>query len=165
MDNFTLEAYVSFLIRKRPDVGFYIITKDQLKQVSFSKNKTFIIVHTGSFDNGHFVTFYVHSNNHGCTVEYFDSFGKPLSSYNITFPLQLCVVKSNKKIIQDSSAATCGTYALYFIYSRLKHVSFEKFVHKFDSSTLRNEHKIQQFYNRFIRQFQNYNKKSTSSCI
>lgn len=79
----------------------------------------------------HWCSFYFQNSN---TVEYFDSYGKPLNYFNSYFPKyasQFSTLVVNNKQLQSVNSDVCGMYCLYFLLQRMNGVSFYNVVHSF----------------------------------
>jgi len=90
-------------------------------------------------------------------LELFDSFGLPLSFYNLDFfSTSIPIVHSNK-VIQSPHSALCGHYCIYFLVSRIHSRRFKYIISKLsnlnhnrntsDSVVRTNVHNLKLFYN------------------
>jgi len=70
------------------------------------------------------------------TVEYFDSYGMPISYFNDYFSkyiFNFSNVTTNSKQLQSMYSKLCGMYSLFFLLNRMNHVSFHDIVNKFSN--------------------------------
>ena len=149
MDNFTIEKCFNLLFRNsRNKINYYVIAKDQFNLVSFNKKITIICCNTGTMNSGgfHWVGIFVINIRNKYYVDSFDSFGKTLSYYDITLPINVYRIKENNKSLQSVSAESCGKYTIYFLYKRVRGVSLKNIVNSFYFSVNCNEQKIERFF-------------------
>lgn len=84
------------------------------------------IVNTDPYDKkgSHWCAFFFPNSN---TVEYFDSYGKPINYYNSYFPKYVSdfpTIITNSKQLQSDNSVLCGMYCLFFLLHRLNGVAF-----------------------------------------
>jgi hypothetical protein len=100
-------------------------------------NYCFILnTHPKNAPGEHWLAFYFNSNTK--KLEYFDSFGFPISVYEDIYSamkccelLSICVCVNTLGMIQDTSSTVCGHYCVAELYWRSKHTDApaEKFAH------------------------------------
>ena len=96
-----------------------------------------IILNTDRDDQpgSHWTSVFVSADGHG---EYFDSFAfPPLKQEIVDFlTLQDTCFCISQVVIQHPSSVACGHFAIGFILARLKGISFENYLTKFESNNL-----------------------------
>ena len=106
----------------------------------------FIIVNTQShnLEGEHWKTIFIDEKRRG---EIFDSLALPMNVKLIQWINQFTYRwKRNHKVCQHAKSATCGAFALYFIFNRLNYDSLNNFVQSFSHSMNVNERRVYQFY-------------------
>ena len=106
----------------------------------------------------HWVAMYIHSR--GSSLEFFCSFGKPISRYlphfqNFANRNKLKIVQSNI-CLQSMLSDVCGQYVIYYIYNRLRRCSRNTFYAKFSSNVKRNDELVRAFVNKYKAQYYNF---------
>lgn len=84
-------------------------------------------------DGRHWCAFYFPNST---TVEYFDSYGKPIDYFNdyfLTYISNFSSVIVNSRQLQSVSSNVCGMYCLFFLLQRANGFSFYDVVHNFIS--------------------------------
>ena len=105
-----------------------------------------INTHTHNLEGEHWKTIFIDRDKCG---EVFDSLALPMSYILIQWMNRFTRKwKRNRQSFQHRLSATCGAYALYFTLRRLNVPSLEYFTNSFSDSTVVNERKIRDFYNR-----------------
>ena len=125
-----------------------VCAKDQLDSIN---SKTFAIISNNQSSNEagmHWLAFYKETES--SVLEFFDSFGMPLSFYGKEF--QDFALRNEKKVRQSSSqfqsnsSNLCGGYCLYFLINRNRGLSYDKILKKFNSeNTLVNDKIVSNF--------------------
>lgn len=104
--------------------------------------------HPGS----HWLGLYIEDRNK--PLEFFCSFGRPMSSYPPNFTM---FVKRNKLSVKESNICLqsltsdrCGQHVLYYLYNRRKECSRKCFYDKFSNDVIKNDKIVVAFVNKFI---------------
>jgi hypothetical protein len=96
---------------------------------------------TASEPGTHWIAFCHHSPH---TLEYFDSFGRQLSSYGIHVAPR--VVQQSLQLQSDFSTV-CGQYCMFFLLRRMSGESYEHIVHLFTENRESNDQMVCQYVN------------------
>lgn len=154
MNSNTLFCALSYISKQSriPNIKLYIIAKDELDLVDFTSGNNFIICQNTairSHKGQHWLIFYCRKNKTKLNCLYFDSYGKPLSFYNIKFPI--LVNCRNFKSLQCLSSSYCGHYCVYFIFNLLiKKISFKTVLNHFSVNCERNDQIVSRFFEKFF---------------
>src|SRR5882757_3574279 len=101
-------------------------------------------------DGEHWVAMYI--KRAGAEVEFFCSYGKPISyySYHFTsFARRLrCSVLENERRCQGSESSTCGQFAVFFLYKRLRGCPLSSIYCIFTNDYTRNDKIVVSFVKR-----------------
>ena len=100
---------------------------------------------SSSLKGSHWCVFFFPNSN---TVEYFDSYGKPIDYYNDCFPKYVSnfsTIIINLKQLQSFNSSVCGMYCLFFILHRLNGVSFNNIINIFSANTSYNDEFVYNF--------------------
>ena len=130
MDDNTLARYMDYLVAKySPDTKYLVVAADEMK---FPKQygSVAIIQNTDPRNRKgeHYLLWY--SNRPGL-VEYFDSFGRPISAYpHIQIP-DAKIVQVNKAQLQPDESRNCSLYCLYVLKNRLQNRTMESIMKDF----------------------------------
>ena len=79
----------------------------------------------------HWCTFYFPNST---TIEYFDSYGKPIDYFNtyfLKYASYFSTVITNSRQLQSNYSDVCGMYCLFFLLQQTNGVSFYDIVHSF----------------------------------
>ncbi len=95
--------------------------------------------HPQSGPGQHWLAFYQTQDN---SVDFFDSFGRPLSFYN--FETDKHVVQQNCQIQSDWSD-NCGKFCMFFIFMRSSGYSYASVIDMFKENHEANEEMIEDF--------------------
>ena len=131
---------------------FYsLISIDELPLTKRKLKSTAFIIKTDkrSGKGEHWLSiFYDHKSN----CQFFDSlgFGPELYGMENFLLLSSNSIQINKYPIQSVFSEFCGYYSILFILIRNRGISFTNFLKYFDSDTLKNDLKINQFIKTFI---------------
>ena len=124
-----------------------VFAADQLPSPSQELPAAYIANCSDSTSGGtHWVAFYQDRPGY---MKTFDSYGRPLSSYNphlqsLTEGLKII---QQCQILQQPASTTCGQYALMFVLKRADKLSYRDFIHLFTDNTRSNDKMVCQFVN------------------
>ena len=127
-----------------------VFALDQVPKTFFKFPSCFIVnTHKQNQPGEHWLAVYIDSN---MKIDFFDSFGRPpeefkLHQYLSSISIQ---INYNKKQIQSVSSSFCGYYCLFFILSKVRGMSMDKFVSMFSENTEKNDDIINSFLEEFI---------------
>lgn len=143
MNNHQIERLLHLVARGKACV--IVCSKDQVNDISFSDDVTICAVCTVNQNEsvGHWIAFLVIKNKNDYYTELFDSFGEKLSFYNISFPLK--INKQSTRAAQGDQSDLCGSYVLFFAYSRLRGYNFESIEKSFSIDREKNDKKMTRF--------------------
>ena len=123
-----------------------VIPIDKLPLRKVHRNCSFIVNTDDSSQPGsHWFAIYLPKNS---PLEYFDSYGtKPTNKRILDFiKANGKRFKYNNKIIQGGNSTSCGLYALFFIYFRIKGFTIKEYQNVFTSNFENNDKIVNKFY-------------------
>lgn len=119
--------------------GLYSV--DELVNIRLSKGYYYICNTDRIFSKGkHWVVIYWDNRNNNDSIEFFDSLGKIPSLHFYKFMKQVKnkIIYSNRRL-QSVKSDACGYFCLYFIFCRMKGISFNTIINNFSNNLLNNE--------------------------
>jgi hypothetical protein len=84
------------------------------------------------------------------TIEYFDSYGKPIDYFNTEFSKYTSHFSNlvvNYKQLQSVYSDVCGMYCLFFLFQRMNGVSFHDIIERFSNVYDYNDSFVYNFVN------------------
>lgn len=156
MDTFTLKHLLDKLTCNCVVRRKYVLARDQIYQVDFRVSPLILVVNTSvaAIKNfGHWlalVTLPVVDFNGKRSVKgyFFDSFGRDMEYYYLTFPIKDITVIS--KLYQAETTVTCGLWALLVAAWLVRGNQISEFYKMFSlTNRLDNDRKLIAFYRQF----------------
>ena len=143
-----------------------VYSADNVKQNLFSekfKSLQFIIINTEELQSkvqGHWISISRYLKNGEVILEFFDSFGYPLSALhkniqNVIKKARFKTFITNNKIIQHPESNYCGFFAIARFISLKLNIEIDEFLSIYSSATKQNDSRvikyIREFYNKIPR--------------
>ena len=120
-------------------IPHYVVAADSaIKEIDVRKTPFLAIQNCSKEDSpgSHWICWYALTSS---TVEYLDSYGKPVSKYpDVEFPIEN-IVRESCLQLQDDQSNLCGLYCLAFAHYRLLGFSYDYFLSLFGEETLQND--------------------------
>ena len=138
-----------------------VYSADSVKQDLFSKkfkSFQFIIVNTEELQSkvlGHWVSISRYFKNGEVILEFFDSFGYPLSALhkniqNVIKKARFQTFITNNKIIQHPESNYCGFFAIARFLSLKLDIGADEFLTLFSSATKQNDSKVIKYIRKYF---------------
>jgi transposase len=144
MDSFQLR----YILLKTIPTFTAVCASDQLKDINQTSFAVICNNESSSKSGMHWISFF--KENHNSPVEFFDSFGLPISFYSTA--IQNFCRKGSKHIesstsqFQSNMSDFCGNYCCFFLIHRSKGIPYEKIVEMFsDTDLAKNDEKVDHF--------------------
>lgn len=165
MDNLELQKVLEFILSS--NYHLEIISSYELGSLKLKSDKnTILVLHCSpdSGDVGHWIAFaYSVENN---SAIYFDSYGLDVLNYVDKLPFKISC--QNGQAIQHSNSNACGKYVVFFVYCiaylRLS-LSLYQVLDYYSSNTIKNDYKVQRFYNSLHKRIEQSPKSVGMSCM
>ena len=106
--------------------------------------------HPSSKPGEHWISISINSEGKG---QYFDSFGLPPLHQEFFDFLESYCKKGwdyNKVSLQHPSSNTCGHYCVLFIIFKCLGLTYENFISKFNTNSLRNDERMKKIFGNFL---------------
>lgn len=144
MDTFTLRTLLRSLVCNCKILKTYIIAKDQIERIDFTKLPFVAIINTEpiSVKYGHWVCVIVFSLTKS---ESFCSYGYALSFYGIELPNVKNIVNNGRQL-QSDFTKVCGMYCLLYLSLRANNYSLNHFNSLFSQNKNKNDRIVLNFY-------------------
>jgi len=138
-DNFTAHNHGVYAINKLPTRLHY--------------DSSLIINSDTHINKGrHWLSIYIPKDGQ---PEFFDPLGKCPSLYS-HYLIDFLIEQnsrgfiSNNRCLQPSSSSSCGKYCIYFLFHRIKGISFQHILNTFSTNLTNNEAIIEKFYSQCV---------------
>lgn len=117
-----------------------VFPADQITRLNTYKG---LIVNTkpSGHEGEHWLAVY----NDGKSIEIFDSFGEPNEKYSIDFKTNSNNVNYNKASIQCHDTFVCGYYSIFYLFFRVRGLSFQEFMSLFSPICKMNDKYVVRF--------------------
>lgn len=117
-----------------------VFPADQITRLNTYKG---LIVNTkpSGHEGEHWLAVY----NDGKSIEIFDSFGEPNEKYSIDFKTNSNNVNYNKASIQCHETFVCGHYSIFYLFFRVRGLSFQEFMSLFSPICKMNDEYVVRF--------------------
>jgi hypothetical protein len=158
MDTETLHCCLSVVSERTCIKNVFVVSRDHVNTVDFCNLPIIVCVNTddSSLPGKHWVVFYVYQNEGCCVADYFDSYGLPMTAYNINFPYK--IVHANNKSVQTSDSNVCGLHVIFYCFKRSRGISTKQILSLYSNDNRANDRYVRVFYHRIklIKKASNY---------
>lgn len=160
MDDQSLLELLKFSARSKYSVK--VISHKQLKSLKFTSKPTYLVVHYGSSQKGHYVAYFIKGRSKGKPVALMlDSFGYSHNFYNHS-PPPFFIKGRIKTQLQKSTSSLCGLYTWFFLYRLVQDYSIKSTLSLFGANKEANDGLIKESYKKFIKKFSLHFKNNLS---
>jgi hypothetical protein len=139
MNSSSLINILSAILPCTPVKSWCVVASDEIKKPMCFPSCIISNTMPRNHKGLHWIAFYYKNKN---TVEYWDSYGNSLKSYNI----KLHVNKYNKNVLQKYNSNVCGLYCVMFLALRSQGHSFNSIQKCFTNNKTENDIVVKEYF-------------------